>query len=286
MKIMSKLRDFLPKRFRESAPKVAVVRLTGAIGMSQPMGQSMTFAAVAPTLEKAFELKGAKAVAIIVNSPGGAPVQSHLIYQRIRALSEEKKLPVLAFTEDVAASGGYMIACAADEIYADPSSIVGSIGVVSAGFGFDRFIEKHGIERRVHTAGTSKAMLDPFRPEKPEDVEHLKKLQEHIHIFFKGLVRTSRKERLKADEETLFSGSFWAGEEALQLGLIDGIGDVRKITREKFGEKVKLKLFAQAKPSLLGRLFGRGGAAEAALIDPGAVISAIEERALWTRFGL
>lgn len=213
---VDKIRHLLPNRFRSDRPVVAVVRLKGAIGMSQPLQQSLTFNAAVPALEKAFSMKGIRAVALAVNSPGGSPAQSHLIYQRIKALSAEKNIPVFAFVEDVAASGGYMIACAADEIFAGPTSIVGSIGVVSAGFGFNRFIERFGIERRGCTL-----------PELP---------QEKIHVFFKDLVRSSRKEKLKGDEAFLFSGAFWVGLGALDLGLIDGYGDIRSILRKKFGD--------------------------------------------------
>ncbi len=284
--ILKKMQALLPSRFRSDDPRVAVVRLNGAIGMQQPMRQSLSLEAVAPALEKAFSMKGIKAVALLINSPGGAPVQSHLIFQRIRSLAEEKKVPVFAFAEDVAASGGYMIACAADEIYGDPASIIGSIGVVSAGFGFDRFIERYGIERRVHTSGMSKAMLDPFRPENPEDVVHLKRLQEQIHLFFRELVKGSRKERLKAEDDLLFSGAFWVGQEALDYGLIDGIGDVRSVMHQRYGEKVKLRLIATTRPSLLARLLGRGAQANLSLMAPDALISAVEEKSLWSRFGL
>lgn len=283
---VKKIRHLLPSRFRNERPLVAVVRLGGVIGMSQPLRQSLTFTAVVPALEKAFSMKGIRAVALVVNSPGGSPAQSHLIYQRIKALAAEKSVPVFAFVEDVAASGGYMIACAADEIFADPTSIVGSIGVVSASFGFDRFIERFGIERRVHTAGESKAMLDPFQPENPDDVIRLKVLQEKIHVFFKDLVRSSRKEKLKGEESFLFSGAFWVGLEALDLGLIDGYGDIRAVLRQKFGDKVKMVPVALGRGSLLSRLFGRGGQAGMGLIDPQAAIGAVEERALWARYGL
>lgn len=284
--IGEKLRSFIPARWRAVHPVVPVVRLSGTIGISQPMRPGLSIAAVAPTLEKAFSVKGARAVALVINSPGGAPAQAHLIYQRIRALAAEKDIPVFAFAEDVAASGGYMIACAADEFYADPTSIIGSIGVVSAGFGFDRLIERYGIERRLYTSGKSKAMLDPFSPERPGDVKHLKQLQERIHIFFKDLVRTSRGERLKGEDDFLFSGAFWVGSEALDYGLIDGLGEMRQVLREKYGEKVKLRLIAAPKPSLLSRLLGRGAQVNTSLIDPDAAIAAVEEKALWSRFGL
>ena len=214
----NRIAPFLPPPIRnrilpgwQPRPVVAVVRLAGIIGPSQPLRGGLNLAAVAGPLEAAFSLKGAKAVALIVNSPGGSPVQSSLIYKRIRSLAEEKELPVYAFAEDVAASGGYMIACAADEIYADESSVIGSIGVVSAGFGFTGLIEKLGVERRVHTAGESKAMLDPFQPEKEEDVKRLETLQRDVHENFKKLVRDARGDRLKVDDPAIFSGEFWAG---------------------------------------------------------------------------
>ena len=193
--VREKLQVLLPRRFRTQYPVVSALRLSGAIGAVMPLRAGLSIAAVAPTLERAFSVPGAKAVAVVVNSPGGSAAQSHLIFRRIRALAEEKKLPVLVFVEDAAASGGYMIACAGDEIFADPSSIVGSIGVVSASFGFDRLIERFGVERRVHTAGENKAMLDPFQPENPKDVERLKRLQRRIHEVFVDLVTSRRGSR-------------------------------------------------------------------------------------------
>ena len=183
-------------------------------------------------------MRKARAVALLINSPGGSPVQSHLIYRRIRALAAENKRPVIAFAEDVAASGGYMIACAADEIICDPSSIVGSIGVVGGSFGFAKLMEKLGIERRLYTSGENKAMLDPFLPEKPEDVERLKAVQREIHEGFIDLVKGSRGARLKGPENTLFSGEYWTGSKAVELGLADGIGDLRSTLRERFGDDV------------------------------------------------
>jgi signal peptide peptidase SppA len=205
--VSRRLRFLLPKRFRADAPVVPVVRLTGVIGAALPFRSGLSLASCSATLERAFGMKGIKAVAIAVNSPGGSAVQSHLIFRRIRALAEEKKLPVLVFAEDAAASGGYMIACAGDEIFADPSSLVGSIGVVSAGFGFEKLLDRLGVERRVHTAGRNKAMLDPFRPEDPEDVERLKEIQARVHEVFVGLVRDRRGERLRGEPERLFSGA-------------------------------------------------------------------------------
>jgi signal peptide peptidase SppA len=246
----------------------------------------LSIAAVAPMLERAFAIPGSRAVAVVVNSPGGSAAQSHLIFRRIRALADEKKLPVLVFVEDAAASGGYMIACAGDEIFADPASIVGSIGVVSASFGFDRLIERFGIERRLHTAGENKAMLDPFRPEDPKDVERLKRLQARIHEVFVDLVRTRRGTRLKTENGELFSGAFWVGTEALELGLVDGLGDVRTVLRERFGEKVEMRFVPPARPGLLARLFGRQPFGPQSLLDMPEMIGAIEERSAWARLGL
>src|SRR5947207_5982893 len=220
------LRPILPKRLRGDRPVVPVVRLAGVIGVSTPLRSTLTLAGVARPLERAFGMRQARAVAIVINSPGGSPVQSHLIYRRIRALAAESKRPVIAFAEDVAASGGYMIACAADEIICDLSSIVGSIGVVGGSFGFAKLMDKIGIERRLYTSGENKAMLDPFLPEKPEDVEKLKAVQKEIHEGFIDLVKRSRGERLKGQEKTLFSGEYWTGNKAIELGLADGIGDL------------------------------------------------------------
>lgn len=302
----NRIAPFLPPIVRnrilpgwEPKPVVAVVRLAGVIGPSQPIRGGLNLASVAGPLEAAFSLRGVKAVALIVNSPGGSPVQSSLIYKRIRSLAEEKELPVYAFAEDVAASGGYMIACAADEIYADESSVIGSIGVVSAGFGFTGLIEKLGVERRVHTAGESKAMLDPFQPEKEEDVKRLETLQRDVHENFKKLVRDARGDRLKADDPAIFSGEFWAGEGALARGLIDGIADIRAKMRDLFGKDVKLKLVTQRTPwwrpgggvgfarfpGGFGRPLEHLGAGFAGEIGDG-LIAAAERRSLWSRFGL
>ena len=219
-------------------------------------------------------------MALAVNSPGGAPVQAALIAGRIRALSEEKEIPVYAFCEDVAASGGYWLACAAEEIYAHPASIVGSIGVISAGFGFPGLLEKVGVERRVHTSGDKKGMLDPFQPEKPEDIERLRDIQEDIHEQFRDYVRVRRGDRLNGTDDVLFSGEFWTGRRARELGLVDGLGDLRTVMREKFGDKVDLKLVGGPRRFGLMRLFGSRGdlAADA--------IGAIDERLHWSRYGL
>jgi signal peptide peptidase SppA len=283
----ARLQFLLPPKYRVySDPIIPVVRLSGPIGAVMPLRTGLAMSSVAPLLERAFSVPGARAVALVINSPGGSAAQSHLIFKRIRAFAEEKKLPVIAFVEDAAASGGYMIACAADEIYADPASIVGSIGVVSASFGFHELIERIGIERRVHTAGKSKAMLDPFRPENPDDVVRLKGLQRQIHDVFVGLVRDRRGEKLNDSYDDLFSGAFWVGAEALDLGLIDGLGDIRTILRQRFGEKVRFRMIEPARPPLLGRLFGRRSLGQSSLIDPGEIVGALEERAAWARLGL
>jgi len=282
----------IPQRWFKRAPVVAVIRLTGAIGMSTPLRTGLTLARAAGPLRKAFTLKHAKAVAIAINSPGGTPVQARLIFQRIRAHAEEKGLPVYVFCEDVAASGGYMLALAGDEIYADPSSIVGSIGVLSAGFGFDKAIERLGVERRVYTAGKNKLSLDPFQPEKPEDVKRLKAIQVDVHETFKEMVRARRAGKLKAKEEALFNGEFWSGEAALKLGLIDALGDMRGVMREKYGEDVKLKVIP-AERSWLRRRLGATGLATSdasSLTAPTGwadeLLSTLEARALWARYGL
>jgi signal peptide peptidase SppA len=283
----ARLQFLLPAKYRVYPnPIVPVVRLSGPIGAVMPLRTGLAMSNVAPLLERAFSVPGARAVALVINSPGGSAAQSHLIFKRIRAFAEEKKLPVIAFVEDAAASGGYMIACAADEIYADPASIVGSIGVVSASFGFHELIERIGIERRVHTAGKSKAMLDPFRPENPEDVVRLKGLQRQIHDVFVGLVRDRRGEKLNDSYDDLFSGAFWVGAEALDLGLVDGLGDIRTILRHRFGEKVRFRMIEPTRPPLLGRLLGRRSLGQSSLIDPGEIVGALEERAAWARLGL
>jgi serine protease SohB len=285
------LRPLLPRRLRGDTPVVPVVRLAGVIGFSTPLRPGLTLASIARPLERAFAMRRAAAVALLINSPGGSPVQSHLIYRRIRALAEENKRPVIAFAEDVAASGGYMIACAADEIICDPSSVLGSIGVVGGSFGFAKLMEKLGIERRLYTSGENKAMLDPFLPEKPEDVERLKAIQADIHEDFIELVQASRGPRLKGPEKTLFSGEYWTGRKAVELGLADDIGDLRTTLRARFGDEVVTPLIA-AERSLFGRLRpGIGADGIDAVLAHGpdfaeAIISALEARALWARYGL
>ena len=284
------LRSAMPRRFRSDIPIVPVVRLTGLIGFSTPLRPGLTLASVARALDRAFGYRRAAAVALAINSPGGSAAQSHLIFTRIRQLAAERNVPVVAFVEDVAASGGYMIACAADEIIADENSIVGSIGVVGGSFGFHRLLEKIGIERRLYTSGEHKAMLDPFLPEKPDDVARLKGIQREIHERFIDLVRTRRERTLALGEPDLFSGEYWTGRRGQELGLVDHVGDLRTILRQRFGDKVHTPLITSAR-GLLGR--PAPGVRASSFQDfweaPGFaadLVSALEARALWGRYGL
>ena len=265
----------------EAAPTVGVLRLSGVIG-PPGMGyrQALALTELASSIERVFKLPRLEAVALLVNSPGGAPVQAALIAGRIRQLAVEKEVPVYAFCEDVAASGGYWLACAAEEIYADPASIVGSIGVISAGFGFPELLEKFGIERRIHTSGDKKGLLDPFVAERPDDIERLRDLQEDIHDQFKEYVRTRRGEKLTADEDVLFSGEFWTGRRAEELGLIDGLGDLRSVMREFYGENVNLKVVGGQRRFGIQRFLG----GRHDYVAQG--LAAVEERLHWRRFGL
>lgn len=277
-------------RWGRRAPLVPVIQLAGPIGTTMPLRSGLTLAGLAGSLKKAFAYRHAAAVALAINSPGGSPVQSHLIHGRIRSLAGENGTPVYAFCEDVAASGGYMLALAGDEIYADPSSIVGSIGVISAGFGFDRLIEKIGIDRRVYTAGKSKLTLDPFQPEKTADVKRLKALQQDVHDMFIALVRERRGERLADSDDALFSGEFWSGRQAKALGLVDGLGDMRTILRDRFGEEVRLRPVGGGRGWLARRLAGRQSVPPLPSTLPAGwadeLIATLEARALWARYGL
>ena len=265
---------FLMNRLR-SRPTVSVVRLSGVIASGGSFGSNtLNDAGLAPLLQRAFSKGKPKAVALAINSPGGSPVQSSLIGARIRRLSAEKDIPVFAFCEDVAASGGYWLASAADKIFVDPSSIVGSIGVISASFGFSEFIGKHGIERRVHTSGENKSLMDPFKPEKPEEVERLKALQKVIHQNFKDQITARRAGRLA--ERDLFTGEIWVGQGAIDVGLADAIGHLVPTMQDMFGDKVNLVVHGQ-KRSMFQRL-GMGTASD--------VLSAVEDRSLWARYGL
>ncbi len=283
------LSPVLPRRWRAGVAIVPVLRLAGIIGFSTPLRPGLTMAGLARALDRLFAVRRATAVALVINSPGGSAVQSHLIFRRIRQLAEEKKVSVLVFVEDVAASGGYMIACAGDVIVCDPSSIVGSIGVVGASFGFDAAIKKLGIERRLYTSGDRKVTLDPFLPEKPEDVERLKAIQHEIHATFIDLVKERRNEKLTGPQDHLFSGEYWGAKTALGLGLVDHIGDLRSYLRERYGEEVLTPrvsvergwLCRRVPPGVgaLDDLWNRAGFAD-------EIISAIEARAMWGRYGL
>mgnify|MGYP000930301362 CR=1 FL=1 len=276
------------------SPVVPVLRFNGPIGMATPLRPGLALASVAGALDKAFSFSKLPTVAISINSPGGSPVQSNMIFNRIRQLAVERNKRVYVFCEDVAASGGYYLAVAGDEIYADPSSIIGSIGVISAGFGFDKLIERFGIDRRVYTAGKDKGTLDPFRPEKQDDVEHLKALQRDVHDVFMGVVKARRAGRLKGPEHELFSGSFWSAAKAVDYGLIDGITDMRSKMQALHGPKVRLRVVPLSPGGLLSR-FRRLPGLESGWISGGFalrgliaedVISAVEARSLWSRFGL
>ena len=274
---------WLKRRLGQGGPVVPVVRLHGVIAADARPGR-INLANVAPLLHRAFAMKSAPAVAIVVNSPGGSPVQSRLISKRIRDLADEHHKPVLVFVEDAAASGGYFIAVAGDEIIADPSSIVGSIGVIYAGFGFVEALEKLGVERRVYTAGINKSTLDPFQPAKQADIERIKGFEEDIHQVFIGHVKARRGAKLKAPDERLFTGEWWTGGRGLELGLVDAIGDLHQVLRERFGDKVRTRLIAEKKPLFslprlgFAALSGQGLATEA--------LAAVEDRAVWSRLGL
>lgn len=273
------------------SPAVAVLRLRGAIGMGGGLSRGgLSLATLEASIKRAFA-KRVRAVCLVINSPGGSPVQSAQIAGMIRQLSQEKKIPVFAFAEDIAASGGYWLTLAADEIYADAMSVVGSIGVITASFGFQELIAKIGIERRVYTQGPRKGMLDPFKPEDPEDVQRLYAIQADIHRQFVAFVKQRRGERLSKDDETLFSGDIWTGERALELGLVDGLGDLRTIVRRKYGPDVRFYNIERP-ASWLQRRFGRYFPSDVGRDDAvvsgwaGELMAAVEERALWARFGL
>ena len=288
--VLDRFGTLLPAAWTGRGTLIPVLRFSGAIGMSTPLRPGLALSTSAGAIEKAFSMRGAKAVAIQINSPGGSAVQSVLIYKRIRALAEQKNLKVYVFAEDVAASGGYLLALAGDEIYADASSIVGSIGVVTATFGFNELINKIGVERRVYTAGRNKTTLDPFLPVKEDDVERVKAIQRDVHDEFIGLVKARRGARIENAGEDLFTGEFWSGRKALELGLIDGLGDLRTKMRELYGDEVRFSLVAPSTSWLRRR---RGVSAHEGGSDfgftPGGLaadlISAIEARALWSRFG-
>ena len=259
---------------------VSHLRLTGVIGNIGKFRQGIEYSGQEDIIKKAFSVKKALAVAITINSPGGSPVQSHLIYKFIREQAKKNKKKVIIFTEDVAASGGYLIACSGDEIYANSSSIIGSIGVISASFGFKNLIEKIGVQRRVYTAGKNKSTLDPFLDEKEEDINRLKNIQLELHQDFIDVVEESRGSKLNKNSGIeLFSGEFWTGKKSKELGLIDGLGNADQILREKFGDEVEIKKFGKPKGWLAKKLSSSQDHAD-------KLISILEERSIWQRYGL
>ena len=272
-------------RLRSARPLVAVVPLSGIIGQIGPLRRGLTLAGLAGPIERAFGMRNLKAVALAINSPGGSAVQSALIHRRIRSLAAEKDVPVITFAEDVAASGGYWLACAGDEIYVDESSIIGSIGVITAGFGLQGLIERFGVKRRLYTAGEKKSLLDPFLSETADDVARLKAIQGDVHESFKALVRGRRADKLKGEEAELFSGEFWTGRRAVELGLVDGIGDLRTVMRERFGEQVKFR-HVSTERGLLRRRLRLAESAGAPGDWASEAIAAVEERVWWGRYGL
>ena len=298
MDIAKYLRWIPHEDYRNPPPVVGVIRLSGTIGVGSALRRGLSLADLAGPINRAFKLPRLQAVALAINSPGGAAAQSALIAKRIRDLAEEKDVKVYAFCEDVAASGGYWLACAADEIYAQESSLIGSIGVIASAFGFQEAIKKVGVERRLYTAGDNKSLLDPFQPAKKKDVDRLKRLQGEIHESFKSYVRARRGDRLKGEEAVLFSGEIYAGRQAQEVGLIDGLGDLRGILRERYGERVQLRRvdgerswlrrrFGLSQLAAGGMAAGTGGFANWRPQDlADGAIAAIEERALWSRFGL
>jgi signal peptide peptidase SppA len=277
MGIASSFRDWVKRRMGSGGPIIPVVRLQGIIASDTRPGR-LNIAGVGPLLQRAFEMKGAPVVAIVINSPGGSPVQSRLISKRIRDLADEHEKKVLVFIEDAAASGGYFIAVGGDEIIADPSSIVGSIGVIYAGFGFEDAIAKLGVTRRVYTAGQNKSTLDPFLPEKQSDIERIKTFELDIHKVFIEHVKARRGDKLKAPDDQLFTGEWWTGVRGLDLGLIDGLGDLHSVLRERYGKEAMLKIIAPKRPLFSLPRFGLSLASDA--------VALLEDRAYWSRLGL
>ena len=268
------------KRFFSKDINIPTLRLAGVIGQAGIARSGLTIAGIEKLVDKLFADKKSPAVALIINSPGGSPTQSSLIAEKIINLAKEKNKKVFAFVEDVAASGGYWLACAADEIYLDLNSIVGSIGVISPGFGFVDLIKKMGIQRRVYTSGKSKSFLDPFKEEKKEDIDRLKDIQEQIHENFINYVESRRGERLDiSKKDEIFSGLFWIGQKGVDLGLADGLGSIDEIVKEKFGNKAKIKIIDQKKSFLQKRF-------SSSLINTEELLQKIEEKSIWSRYGL
>lgn len=273
--------------WQPKGPVVPVIRLSGVIGGGGGLrgGGGLSLNGVNSSLERAFKIKHAKAVALSINSPGGSPVQSALITDRIRSLSKEHDVPVIAFIEDVGASGGYWLALAADEIFADPNSLVGSIGVISAGFGFVDALKRLGVERRVYTAGESKSLLDPFRPEDPKGIDRLHDILEDAHVNFKEMVRTRRGDKLKGEDKDLFEGQVWAGKRALEHGLIDGLGNLHAVLKERFGDDLKMPMITKPKP-WWQRRFGVSLKVSEPRDWIDGTLDSLSERSLWARYGL
>ena len=263
--------------FRKSQ-NVSVIPLNGIIAPNMGRRKGLNLNEIDKNIEDAFSVKNLKAVALQINSPGGSPVQSEMISKRIRSLSEKKNIPVIAFVEDVAASGGYWLACSADEIFASKASIIGSIGVVSSGFGFDKAIQKLGVERRLYTSGDNKAILDPFLPENKDDVNRLKGIQKELHNQFISFVKSRRGSKIIKENKEIFTGAFWSGEKSLELGLIDSFGEMKAVLKDRFGENVKIKEFAPKK-----KFFGFGSLLSGAL---DMLINKVEERSSFNKFGL
>ena len=285
MSLRDDLLQLVPiERVRNPPPQVAVLRFDGLIGMRGP--RALSLRRFARAIERAFALRQLKAVALTINSPGGSPAQSSLLYRRIRQLADEKSIPVIAFAEDVAASGGYWLALAADEIFADETSLLGSIGVISASFGFAEALRKFGVQRRLYTAGENKSLLDPFLTEDPKGVERLLALQQDMHESFKELVRRRRNVKLRGEESVLFSGEVFTGRRAFDLGLIDGIGDLRGVMRQRFGEEVRLRVMEPERRRLsVLSFFGLPRRPDTADVFADLLVR-VEERLMWARLGL
>jgi len=268
--------------FFKKKPVISYLRLNGVIGSVGRFNQGMSLSNQGEIIKKAFDLKGTRAVVISINSPGGSPVQSNLIFNLIRKEAKKKNIKVITYAEDVAASGGYMLMCAGDEVYANANSIVGSIGVIYAAFGFTDLIKKIGVERRIHTAGESKSILDPFLEEKKEDIEKLKNIQKDLHDEFIDLVKKSRKNKLKEENfKILFSGEFWSGKKSAELGLIDGVGTLQDIIENQFGKDIKIKKFEQPQSWLKRKLSSQ--LSNTILSEIG---NELEIRSIWNRYGL
>ena len=259
---------------------IPTLRLSGVIGQAGFMRSGLSINSLDKLIEKLFADKKSPAVALIINSPGGSPAQSSLIAEKIIKKSKEKNKKVISFVEDVAASGGYWLACASDEIYIDTNSILGSIGVISPGFGFVELIKKIGVERRVYTSGKSKSFLDPFKEEKEEDIKRLKNIQEQIHENFISYVKNRRGSKIREkDFDEVFSGLFWVGKKAIDLGLADGLGSIYDIIQQRFGKKAKIKIIDQKKSFIQRKL-------SSSLLDSETIMQKIEEKAMWSKFGL